>query len=225
MGEPFLNSLNAINEEPMFFDPTMREFDVLPSDSLSEIAGAFPHGNSSGLDFKDHFLTQTLQSDQAGSVSVPESSKENIKPSVIHASDQQAVMLDPITDLPLVVPKSEAPGTNVVAKTDADPQSTDGHGSVYVQNHPGTENVVGAPADQSVEQEGCSSHALVPEVPCAVEPQPQGELDIVINNVVCSYSTKCHINLRRLATEGSNVIYKRENGVGVFNPYIVSLAG
>lgn len=38
-------------------------------------------------------------------------------------------------------------------------------------------------------------------------------LEIYINNVVCSYSTKCHLNLRKIATEGMHVEYKRENGM------------
>ncbi|KAF2351146.1 hypothetical protein FHG87_018095 [Trinorchestia longiramus] len=43
------------------------------------------------------------------------------------------------------------------------------------------------------------------------EPDP-GVIDIVINNVVCSYSVGCHINLRDIATLGSNVEYRREHG-------------
>lgn len=39
-------------------------------------------------------------------------------------------------------------------------------------------------------------------------------IDIIISNVVCSFNTKCHLNLKRVATEGMNVIYKREQGVG-----------
>ncbi|ELT90049.1 hypothetical protein CAPTEDRAFT_75203, partial [Capitella teleta] len=38
-------------------------------------------------------------------------------------------------------------------------------------------------------------------------------LDIVINNVVCSFSTRCHLNLKRIAREGNHVIYKPENGM------------
>jgi Transcription factor TFIID (or TATA-binding protein, TBP) len=38
-------------------------------------------------------------------------------------------------------------------------------------------------------------------------------IDIVISNVVCTFNTKCHLNLKRLATEGMNVVYKREQGV------------
>jgi len=41
------------------------------------------------------------------------------------------------------------------------------------------------------------------------------EVDIVINNVVCSFNTRCHLNLKRLATDGMNVIYKRDQGVSI----------
>ena len=48
-----------------------------------------------------------------------------------------------------------------------------------------------------------------------VEPPEQEprELDIVINNVVCSFSVRCHLNLREIALNGSNVEYRRENGM------------
>jgi hypothetical protein len=39
------------------------------------------------------------------------------------------------------------------------------------------------------------------------------EVDIVINNVVCSFSVRCHLNLRQIALTGCNVEYRRENGV------------
>ena len=41
----------------------------------------------------------------------------------------------------------------------------------------------------------------------------QPEIEIAINNVVCSFAVRCHLNLRTIATNGINVIYKRENGV------------
>ena len=50
-------------------------------------------------------------------------------------------------------------------------------------------------------------------------PQPQQqeeegpEINIDINNVVSSFSVRCHLNLKKIAMEGANVIYKRENGV------------
>jgi len=49
--------------------------------------------------------------------------------------------------------------------------------------------------------------------PAAEEEEP--EVDIVINNVVSSFNTRCHLNLRRVATEGMNVVYKRDQGVSI----------
>ena len=45
------------------------------------------------------------------------------------------------------------------------------------------------------------------------EQDEQKEVDIVINNVVGSFSVKCHLNLRDIALRGHNVEYRRENGV------------
>ncbi|RWS26027.1 TATA box-binding-like protein 1 [Leptotrombidium deliense] len=39
------------------------------------------------------------------------------------------------------------------------------------------------------------------------------EVDININNVVCSFSTRCHLNLRQIAMNGAHVVYKREQGM------------
>ncbi|XP_017056022.2 LOW QUALITY PROTEIN: uncharacterized protein LOC108097942 [Drosophila ficusphila] len=43
--------------------------------------------------------------------------------------------------------------------------------------------------------------------------EDEPELDIVINNVVCSFSVGCHLKLRDIALKGSNVEYRRENGM------------
>lgn len=37
--------------------------------------------------------------------------------------------------------------------------------------------------------------------------------DIVVNNVVCSFSTRCHLNLRKIAMQGIHVEYKKENSI------------
>ena len=34
------------------------------------------------------------------------------------------------------------------------------------------------------------------------------EMDIFINNVVCSFSVRCHLNLKEIALSGSNVEYR-----------------
>lgn len=38
-------------------------------------------------------------------------------------------------------------------------------------------------------------------------------IDIIINNVVCSFNTRCHLNLRNIAMEGSHVEFKREQSM------------
>ncbi len=45
------------------------------------------------------------------------------------------------------------------------------------------------------------------------EDEPEPEIDIVINNVVCSFSVRCHLNLREIALNGINVEFRRENGM------------
>ena len=46
-----------------------------------------------------------------------------------------------------------------------------------------------------------------------IKDESQPEVDIVINNVVCSFSVRCHLNLKEIAMHGSNVEYRRENGM------------
>lgn len=69
----------------------------------------------------------------------------------------------------------------------------------------------------TAEEEELSSVAAA-----AVEDQPQQpqeqpadepEIDIVINNVVCSFSVRCHLNLREIALNGTNVEYRKEHGM------------
>lgn len=51
------------------------------------------------------------------------------------------------------------------------------------------------------------------ENPIDEENEPEPEIDIVINNVVCSFSVRCHLNLRQIALNGRNVEFRRENGM------------
>lgn len=49
---------------------------------------------------------------------------------------------------------------------------------------------------------------------CPIEENvEEPEIDIVINNVVCSFSVRCHLNLREIALSGANVEYRKENGM------------
>ncbi|CAH0602918.1 unnamed protein product [Chrysodeixis includens] len=54
--------------------------------------------------------------------------------------------------------------------------------------------------------------AVAPLVPVEEE-EDTPEIDIMINNVVCSFSVKCHLNLRQIALNGVNVEFRRENGM------------
>lgn len=38
-------------------------------------------------------------------------------------------------------------------------------------------------------------------------------IDIIINNVVSTFNTRCYLNLKKIAMEGVHVEYKREHGV------------
>uniref|UniRef100_A0A0B6ZQ86 TATA box-binding protein-like 1 n=1 Tax=Arion vulgaris TaxID=1028688 RepID=A0A0B6ZQ86_9EUPU len=38
-------------------------------------------------------------------------------------------------------------------------------------------------------------------------------IDIIISNVVCTFSTRCYLNLKKIAMEGAHVEYRRENGM------------
>lgn len=48
------------------------------------------------------------------------------------------------------------------------------------------------------------------------------EIDINISNVVSSFRTRCHLNLRQIATNGYNVVYKREQGVRYVYEYCIN---
>lgn len=52
----------------------------------------------------------------------------------------------------------------------------------------------------------CTAHFLM-------EPGNDDALDIIITNVVATFRVRCHLNLRTIALEGTNVIYKPEIGV------------
>lgn len=63
-------------------------------------------------------------------------------------------------------------------------------------------------------QAQCTDTNMVAEPPAPIEEEEETpEIDIMINNVVCSFSVKCHLNLRQIALNGVNVEFRRENGM------------
>ena len=72
---------------------------------------------------------------------------------------------------------------------------------------------------QSIPQQPLSAHQSQASTSDAsnehnIDQIDEPSIDIIISNVVCSFSTRCHLNLKNIAMNGSNVVYKRENGVG-----------
>lgn len=59
----------------------------------------------------------------------------------------------------------------------------------------------------------CSDIPQIAEAQQEVQHADEPEIDIVINNVVCSFSVRCHLNLREIALNGINVEYRKENGM------------
>lgn len=49
-------------------------------------------------------------------------------------------------------------------------------------------------------------------IPTEEEEEPP-TIDIIINNVVCSFNTRCHLNLRQIAMDSSHVEYRREQSM------------
>lgn len=46
-----------------------------------------------------------------------------------------------------------------------------------------------------------------------MESNDETEVNILIRNVVATFKTRCHLNLRTIALEGNNVIYTPQRGV------------
>jgi len=61
--------------------------------------------------------------------------------------------------------------------------------------------------------QGSNNADFKQELPDSNPEEDQKEVDIVINNVVCSFNVRCHLNLREIALRGLNVEYRKENGM------------
>ncbi|XP_045767537.1 TATA box-binding protein-like 1 [Maniola jurtina] len=67
--------------------------------------------------------------------------------------------------------------------------------------------------EQPVPQCITTDEAMAQQDPKEEDEEETPEIDIMINNVVCSFSVKCHLNLRQIALNGVNVEFRRENGM------------
>lgn len=68
-------------------------------------------------------------------------------------------------------------------------------------------------SDDTDSQENSNTPAIEDTSQPPADEEPPPEIDIMINNVVCSFSVKCHLNLRQIALNGVNVEFRRENGM------------
>ena len=73
----------------------------------------------------------------------------------------------------------------------------------------------GSSAASLAESPPSTSSPPAADTPPAAQPEEEPVIDIVINNVVSSFSVSCHLDLKHIAQNGHNVEYRRENGVRV----------
>lgn len=66
---------------------------------------------------------------------------------------------------------------------------------------------------QTTTEEETTAVAHVEEDTAVEEESEEPEIDIVISNVVCAFSVRCHLSLKHIALQGANVEFKRENGM------------
>lgn len=67
--------------------------------------------------------------------------------------------------------------------------------------------------NQQPETSSTTTQQVAPLQSSSEPAEEDPEIDIVINNVVCSFSVRCHLNLRTIALNGYNVEFRRENGM------------
>ncbi|CAL4094649.1 unnamed protein product [Meganyctiphanes norvegica] len=75
----------------------------------------------------------------------------------------------------------------------------------------GRENIATDAANSHLEEAQAKADEVNPEEEEGEDEEPV--IDIVINNVVCSFSVSCHLDLRNIALNGNNVEFRRENGM------------
>ncbi len=81
--------------------------------------------------------------------------------------------------------------------------------ALHLPNAPSVDNHSQSADNHSLE----NANVVKSEIRSLVEYASEPEIDILINNVVCSFSLGCHLNLRHIALNAHNVEYRRESGV------------
>ncbi|KAH8273376.1 hypothetical protein KR018_002041 [Drosophila ironensis] len=99
----------------------------------------------------------------------------------------------------------QAPPETVIIDDEDSQKSSASHASQHLNAELGAQ-----PQSEQQQQQQEGQHQLQA---ADTESNDEPELDIVINNVVCSFSVRCHLKLREIALNGANVEYRRENGM------------
>lgn len=90
-------------------------------------------------------------------------------------------------------------------------QPLNGYDTMIPQAQYEQPQITDEPLNDSLKQD--STDYISGEQHVEVQEEAEPEIDIVINNVVCSFSVRCHLNLRDIALNGMNVEYRKENGM------------
>ena len=172
------------------------------------IAGNMEGGKPLVVDPSVQQFEYVTHSQSFGNVSTPNiQSKTVIASSGVQSQPQKVIVVSSLEDLK----RLQSGGFNTAIRAPVASQS-DSHinyasGSGLPEGtatNVDTEGSSGEPANDLVIPQTSEAVAQEEDVP---------EVDIAVNNVVSSFSVRCHLNLRRVALEGINVIYKRENNV------------
>lgn len=106
-------------------------------------------------------------------------------------------------------PLNHPTSTNIIANSSTNVNTTQAN-SAPIATQAANTNAVAEVLTSNAVTEVDGSHENATD---AAEQEPEPEIDIVINNVVCSFSVRCHLNLREIALNGRNVEFRRENGM------------
>lgn len=93
-------------------------------------------------------------------------------------------------------------------------QTLNGYDNMIPQNQYENHQIKEEPVSLLEQEDSDNKLALEETIQTQQQPEEaEPEIDIVINNVVCSFSVRCHLNLREIALNGTNVEYRKENGM------------
>lgn len=164
-----------------------------------------PHSNASDTiqnsGFAAHSVNNSIFPSSAINSIFPNSvANNNTIKSETMTSD--SIILNSLNALPTHNPMQQTSHNALIDSTNQRPATP-------VEKLPSDENSDQPNSTVNIQPEGIKSEAPAVVVPKEVDPEK--DLNLNITNVVTSFRVRCHLNLRRIAQEGINVIYQRES--------------